>query len=491
MGLFKFFKQKQNIPNRQGYFNAGGDISPSFSNSDAYISSGWYHAVVFRIALGCAEVKWILEDRTTPDKPKIIYRHPILNTLKNVNPFQTSCEFIALNIIYWESVGESFWVINRNGLNEPAEYVLPYPQKMHVIPAQYFPYVKGYVYGEGENAIPFTTDEVIHFKYPNPSNQYRGLGQAQAININLSTEKNADKWQDQFFYNSARPDGIISFEYNLSDEQFDKLQRQWNQKYKGVSKAHQVALLEGNGKYTQIQNSVKDMDFANLKTKNRDVILGVFGMPQSVMGISENVNKANAEAGDYTFARWIVKPRLDWMVSKLNEQLIPKFKGSENLQLCYEEVVPETIDQKRELAESGMRAGYLTINEARKLRGLDALENGDVLLVPFNLLPTKPSDLSKPKPQIDLNPEQNPNAETESAKDLKRMKWDNFSKRTSQEELVFQNVFKNVFESQREEILTTFKETNHLPESLDDEKTAKKFEPVIELAYKDSFTSAV
>ncbi len=372
-------------------FNAGGLI-PSDRDMEGYLRAyseiGWWHAVLFRIALGLSEVKWTLSDVTNRDKPKQIFEHPVLSLLRLVNPFQTSNEFIALDTIYNESIGESFWALNFNGLGEPAEIILPYPHKMSVVPAREFPFVKGYVYGWGTDAIPFDIKEIIHFKYPNPLNQYRGLGQAQAIGVNLDAQQNADKWVNQFFYNSARPDGVIQFDYNLSDEQFTKLKTQWNEKYKGVSKAHQVALLEGGGKYVQIQNTVKDMDFPNLQLKNRDIILGVEGMPLSVMGISENVNKANAEAGEYTFARWIVKPRLDWKTAKLQEQLIPKFRNSKNLQLGYEEVVPQTIEQKMLLAESGIKAGYLTINEARKLRGLDPLPNGDVLLVPLNLIPT-------------------------------------------------------------------------------------------------------
>ena len=397
-----FSRTKRPIPN-SNYFNAGGLIPPALSESSAlesYLNVGWLHAVVFRIALGCSEVEWTLFDSANQEKPKQIFKHPVLSLLHQVNPFQTSNEFIALDTIYNELIGESFWALNFNALGEPAEIILPYPQRMSVIPAKEFPFVKGYVYGVGAEAVPFDVNEIIHFKYPNPLNQYHGLAPARAIGINLDAEQNADKWVNQFFYNSARPDGVISFDYNLSDEQFDKLKKQWSEKYKGVSKAHQVALLEGGGKYLQIQNSIKDMDFANLKQKNRDVILGVFGMPQSVMGISENVNKANAEAGDYTFARWIVKPRLEWKRAKLQEQLIPKFRRSENLTLGFMEVVPETIEQKRDLAESGMRAGYLTINEARKMQHLDPLPNGDVLLVPLNLIPTsvttKPGVVGQP-----------------------------------------------------------------------------------------------
>ncbi len=394
-----FNRSKTPIPNRTSNFYSYG-LSPPDRTVEGFLSAygsiGWLHAVVFRIALGCSEVEWTLFDVTNQDKPKQIFKHPVLSLLHQVNPFQTSNEFIALDTIYNELIGESFWALNFNALGEPAEIVLPYPHLMSVVPDKNFPFVKGYVYGTGADAVPFNVNEIIHFKYPNPLDQHRGLAPARAIGINLDAEQNADKWVNQFFYNSARPDGVISFDYNLSDEQFDKLKKQWSEKYKGVSKAHQVALLEGGGKYLQIQNSIKDMDFANLKQKNRDVILGVFGMPQSVMGISENVNKANAEAGDYTFARWIVKPRLDWKKAKLQEQLIPRFRRSENLTLGFTEVVPETIEQKRDLAESGMRAGYLTINEARKLQRLDPLPNGDVLLVPLNLIPTPIKEVIKP-----------------------------------------------------------------------------------------------
>jgi len=490
---------KRNVPNRNNVFYHNGAVPPARTGDgflSAYSQIGWLHAVIFRIALGCSEVEWTLFDSSNPEKPRQIFKHPILTLLKNVNPTQTSNEFIALDTIYNELIGEDFWVMNYNKLGEPAEFVLPYPNKMSVVPAKNFPYVKGYVYGVGAEAVPFDVNEVIHFKYPNPLNQYRGLGPAQAIGINLDAEQNADKWVNQFFYNSARPDGVIQFDYNLSDEQFDKLKKQWSEKYKGVSKAHQVALLEGGGKYIQIQNTIKDMDFPNLKHSNRDVILGVWGMPQSVMGISENVNKANAEAGDYTFARWLIKPRLDWKVAKLQEQLIPKFRKSENLTLGFKEVVPETAEQKRLDAESAIRGGYWTVNEARIATGKDAIPNGDVLLVPLNMIPT---DINKPMERED-EPEETPDNDDipevieESYKglspDQKKLHWEAYDKKTARQEAVFERVFESVFNEQKDLVIAELERVGHLPE-LDDEKTAKRFEPAIELVYQSGFEDAV
>ena len=254
--------------------------------------------------------------------------------------------------------------------------------------------------------------------------------------------------------------------------------------------------MEGGGKYIQIQNSVKDMDFSQLKRLNRDVILGVYGMPLSVMGISENVNKANAYEGDYTFARWIVKPRLDRIKNKLNEQLIPKFRRAESLELDYDEVVPETIEQKMLLAESGIRAGYLTINEARKLRGLDALPNGDVLLVPLNLIPT---DIKKPMnlpPAPERAPvEEMPEEEMPKSKSLtdehKQLAWETFVKKADRQEIMFKRVFDNVFDEQKNQVIEQLEKTGRLLDYLDDEKIAKKFETAIELVYESAFENAV
>uniref|UniRef100_A0A6M3LGL9 Putative portal protein n=1 Tax=viral metagenome TaxID=1070528 RepID=A0A6M3LGL9_9ZZZZ len=486
-----FNRSKAPIPNRNFYYSG---ITPPSMNTEGFLSAygniGWWHAVQFRIALGVSECKWTLTDISNRDKPKQIYNHRILNLLRGMNPFQTSEEVMALDSIYLESIGESFWALNFNALGEPGEIILPYPNKMSVVPAQNFPFVKGYVYGNGVDAIPFDVNEIIHFKFPNPLNQYRGLGQAQAIGINLDAEQNTDKWVNQFFYNSARPDGVIQFDYNLSDEQFEKLKKQWSEKYKGVSKAHQVALLEGGGKYLQIQNTIKDMDFPNLKQKNRDVILGVEGMPLSVMGITENVNKANAEAGDYTFARWIVKPRLNWKKSKLNEQLLPKFKNSQNLEIGFEEVVKETVDQKISAAESGMRAGYLTVNEARKTQGLDPIPNGDVLLMPLNLIPTPITGRPQETPPEETPEEENPLSLKGLTPDQKRLHWEAYAQKTERQEEMFKRVFNDVFKNQSEYMSDYYLNHGELP-VLNDEETAKRFEAALSLVYEDAFESAV
>ena len=137
--LLKYFQRSKQpkFDYRSNYFNVSGSIPPDRNQEGflkAYSEIGWLHAVVFRIALGCSEVKWCLHDVSNRDKPKEIFDHPILKLLHLVNPFQTSNEFIALDTIYQELVGESFWILNYNALGEPAEIWIPYPYLMSVVP---------------------------------------------------------------------------------------------------------------------------------------------------------------------------------------------------------------------------------------------------------------------------------------------------------------------------------------------------------------------
>lgn len=493
MSILDRILRKQRIIQPQSYFNAGGAI-PLNRSTEGYLRAcgeiGWLFAVVSKIATGVSDVKWRLYRGDDRSERSQVAQHPILKLLDYVNPFQTGAEFMELTQMYIDLMGECFWLFNMNALGEPGEAVIPYPHKLSIVPAKEFPFVKGYVYGSGQDAIPFSVEEIIHFKLPNPLDQYRGLGATQALSVDLDAEQYSGEWNRNFFYNSARPDGVIEFDFNLSDEQYEKLKKQWTEKYKGVSKAHQVALLEGGGKYKQIQISQKDMDFALLRKMNRENILGAFGMPLSVMGITENVNKANAEAGDYTFARWIVKPRLDRIKNKLNEQLIPKFRNSANLELDYDEVVPETIEQKMQLAESGIRAGYLTINEARKLRGLDPLPKGDVLLIPLNLIPTPSKELGMVEAPVEQPSEELPKSKGLTP-ELKKIHWEVYAQKTARQELMFRRAFDNVFDGQKAQITEQYEKTKEIPQSLDDEATAKRFQSAIELVYDSAFEDAV
>jgi len=176
------------------------------------------------------------------------------------------------------------------------------------------------------------------------------------------------------------PGGILQFDEGLSDSDFDRLVSRWQEQHQGVANAHRVAVLE-RGKWVDRKFSGKDMQLEQLRKLNRDIILGAFGVPASVMGITESVNRANAEAGDVMFGRWILKPILERIKQAMNERLIHLV--DKNLFLDYTEPTPENRELHLKIADTGFKGGFLTRNESRALLGYgEAEEGGNEFMAP-------------------------------------------------------------------------------------------------------------
>lgn len=422
--------------------------------------------IVLRIATAVGEVKWRLYKGSERSERSQVSDHPILKLLDYANEFQTGQEIIELLSIHMDLTGRGYWWLPKNGLGVPGEiWVIP-PHLMKPV-SDKGKFIAGYVYQMGFERIPFDKNEIIRFPMPDPLNQLGGTGYAQAAVVELDTESYAGKWNRNFFYNSARPDGAILTEEDLTPEQFEQLKQQWQSRHGGLSKAHKVAILEGGMKYQQIQMNQKDMDFASLRKSTRENLMFAFGMPQSVMGVSENVNKANAEAGDYTFARWLIKPRLTRIKNKLNEALLPMFPKAQGVEIDFDEVVPETIEQKKALAETGVKTGFMTINEGRKINGLDPISGGDVLLIPLNMIPSPIDSIEAPENP----PEPKSKGFTDEQKDYK---WKNFIIKTQKGEFIIKRLLQTFWKGQAGEVISNIKNTGSIDYLFSDSKNDKK-----------------
>ncbi|MFA5583309.1 MAG: phage minor head protein, partial [Bacteriovoracaceae bacterium] len=97
-----------------------------------------------------------------------------------------------------------------------------------------------------------------------------------------------------------------------------------------------------------------------------------------------DVNYASAKTAQYIFARYTIKPKMEKLVQQLNEFLLPMFVGTENMFLDYKSPVPEDEEAKFRKYESGLKFGWLTVNEVRSEEGLQPVDGGDDIRIPSN-----------------------------------------------------------------------------------------------------------
>jgi HK97 family phage portal protein len=401
MGLFSFLTRTKSVDTGPFAFllGFGGPAAKSREYLKSYTS--WVYACTSAIADEVATIGLRLQKKSG-DSWEDVQAHPALELLTRVNPAMSSDDLFLSTQSYLELEGNAFWYVVGNGKGLPSEIWPLNPTQVEVKPGANF-LIDGYVYtNNAGKQVPFKPEEIIHFKRFNPLSQYRGVGTIAAAALAIDSDTYAAEWNRNFFNNSALPAAVLQTDGKLSDEQFARIKASWESKYKGVANAHRTAVLEGGLKVEKLNISQKDMDFLEQRRFTRDEIMAMFRVPKPVLGITEDVNRANAEATDYVFAKRVVSPRMRFITTTLTEFYLPLFGlSTSEYRLWHSDPVPQNKESDLAYKKLALETGLRTRNELREEQGLKGLPDGDILLVPGTL---KPIDLILNPPLPPANP---------------------------------------------------------------------------------------
>lgn len=335
--------------------------------------------------------RWLLESGTGPDRAtrrklmewedfeEITERHPLTDLLHDVNPYLNGFDTTTLRVLWGELTGNAYMLkLHGNGKSAPPTELWPLPPQWVWIKPSRENWIDGYIYGrQVQDQTMFEPDEVIHFRRPNPRDQFYGLGKVEAgwsaININA-----ADHEMDQALAdNHARPDYAIIIE-GATGDQLDRLDSQIRQKFRGSKKAGQFLSLSGAKAMIQPLNfTPKDLTG---RSDTVEEIAAVFGVPVSMLRANDP-NLASAKQGYASWREMTVLPLCRMDEQTLNQNLVPLF--SDDLVLSYDNPVPADNEYELRRRQSAVAGGWQTINEARVEEGRDEVDDNlaDVPLV--------------------------------------------------------------------------------------------------------------
>lgn len=348
------------------------------------------HACVSELAEATAQVEWKLyrkaasgneEDRET------VTDHAAIDLWDNPNPFMDRTFFIEFVQMHLDLVGEAYIIIgtDRRTGGLPMSLWPAIPTMMEpVTDASVF--LKGYVYTDPDGVkVPFLPEEVIHLRYPDPENPYKGLSVVGALLPDLDADRYATEWNRNFFLYSAEPGGIIEMEDAISDDEFTELRDRWDEQHRGTGNAHRVAILTNGMKWVNRSFSMRDLEFSSLRSASDQRIMLGFKMGKTLLGQTEGVNRATAEAAEYVFGKYRIVRRLNRFKRMWNTVLLPRFVGGETLEWCYESPVTENYEEENAERDSRVAAATAFID-----RGFDPAEVLAAFELPaFNLLPAE------------------------------------------------------------------------------------------------------
>jgi HK97 family phage portal protein len=309
--------------------------------------------------------------------------HPLLTLLQHANPLHTSFDLWELTTLYQEVHGSAYWYLDMDP-------VLDIPRNLWLLPAQNVTprraadssnLVDYYLYRNGAREERFRPEQIICFRYPDPRDPYlSGLSPLRACFEEVALTSDYAAFKKAKFENHAIPDAIISPDEIMGEEERDRLENQWNSRFRRGGSG-KVVVAESSLKVSLLNHSMGDLaalaDMAATKTD----IANAFHVP--IAFLTTQTNLANLQASQAQHMSLAISPRLERRDEKLNSDLVPLYDPSGRLFLASEDPVP--IDQNLQVAQqiADLKYGVVSVNEVRSERGLPPVPWGEVPWLPL------------------------------------------------------------------------------------------------------------
>jgi hypothetical protein len=349
--------------------------NPDLTLIRTYKQNGTVRSNVGLIAESVAEQDWVMFRKGTApaqrfttsdqgsDARKQVMVHAALNVLEmpasvTVNgirkPVFDRFQLFELSDIWMTQTGKAHWIVDfAEGASKIPLGLWPVrPDRMTPVPDRNR-FLAGWIYTspDGREHVPLLPTEVIFNRFSDPEDLYGGSGPIQSVLTDIEAADYASQWNRNYFVNSAEPGGVIQLDHEFGEGEFDEIVSRWRETHRGVARAHRIAVLEAGVTWVPNQHgSVKDMDFANLRSVMRDVIREALGMAKVMTGVSDDVNRANAQTGQEVFAAWKVEPRLKRWRNVLNTQFLPLF-GATSVDVEFDYIYPRPENREQDALE--------------------------------------------------------------------------------------------------------------------------------------------
>lgn len=361
---------------------------------EGYASNPTVNACVNEIATAAARVPLVLYTRKRNGDLDEITDHPALKLLERPNPLQGGPQFMQAVVAYLMISGNTY--IEGAGPGErrpPRELYTLRPDRMTVIPHR-FNLVGGYKYTVKQGSVTYTPDEVLHTKLFHPFDDFYGLSPMEAAALAVDRSNQADKWNAAIFNNMGVPSGLLTSKQPMTDEQYRRTVEQVEELF-GVQKARKPIVGDTDMEWKELGQSAVDLDFVNGKKMTALEIAQTYNMPPELIGLMPATYQNRKEARKALYTE-VVLPVLDILLGNFNNWLLPRY--AEGLYLDVNTDAIEALSEDKDsLFKRANESKFLTVNEQREMVGYETVPDGDVVLVPLNVIPLADASLGVPQ----------------------------------------------------------------------------------------------
>ena len=359
-------------------------------------------SLAFSVAAVYACVRVIAE--TTASLPLILYRRradggkdradadPLYDLLRTKpNPFQTSMEFREQLMSHALLRGNAYAKIIRDGAGNVIELLPLDPDGMTVTRGSY-----GLIYtyrpSAGKTEVyeqpnPSTYAPILHLKGLS-TNGLVGRSVLQDSAETLSSARLAQRYGQRILENDATPSVVIKHPQMLDEEAATRLRESWQRAFSGSGRAGGTAVLEEGMSVEKLSMTSQDVQYLETRRFLRSEIASIFRVPPHLIGDLDKATFSNIEQQSIEFVTHCIRPwavRLEQAIHCAILSDSPQQKRTFFVELMLDGLMRGDLQSRYAAYSVARNAGFLSVNDIRKLENMNPIDGGDRYLEPLNM----------------------------------------------------------------------------------------------------------
>jgi HK97 family phage portal protein len=239
-----------------------------------------------------------------------------------------------------------------------------------------------YVYeGEGK---PLNKNEMLHIPDVVRPGEIRGISRVIALKDNFGLALALESYAARFFGQGATTQGLIEFPGNLTPEQAKQLVDGFDARHRGFRKAHKTGVLSGGAKYVNTSVENDKAQFIDSRRMAVEDVARAFNIPPHLLGLPGTNTYSSVEQNNIAFVTHTLRPIVQKLESAFTPLMANEPGGSTAfIKFTLDGLLRGDANSRFSAYSVGLQAGYLTINDIRRLEDLPPVEGGEIIRVPL------------------------------------------------------------------------------------------------------------
>lgn len=242
-------------------------------------------------------------------------------------------------------------------------------------------------------AVTIPKKYFVLFSTYDPNNPAGWASPVQALKDVLHEQVESNVFRRQMWQRGGRFNAYITRPKDVegfTPEGFERFKRTWDESWAGVhaSQGGSMPILEDGMEIKQMQFNSRDAQWTEAKKLGREDVAGVYHVNPALIWPGSGQTYASAKDNARALYNDTLAPLLMQVCDRINHTLLPMIGEPSTHYVAYDITIKTegTFEEKIQSLQTATGAPILTRNEARAKLDLPAIDGGDELVVPLNVL---------------------------------------------------------------------------------------------------------